>query len=96
MSSFKSLAQVSAQIQSGLYYLDPTESDYNAEKSDTFIIYEQDGDVLYRYLKDKKCFYQNSPAYKNKRVKRKISDLVPFTSEEQFTWTMNWNNYPKH
>lgn len=95
MSSFKSLEEVSTQVQGAQCYLDPAESDYNADKSDTFIIYDQDGDVLYRYLKDKKCFYQNSPAYKNKRVKRNIHDLVPFTSEEQFTWTMNWNNPSK-
>ena len=92
MSCFKNIAQVSAQIQHIPCYLDPAESDYQANKSDTFIIYGQDGDILYSYLKDRKCFYQYSPVYKDKRAKRNIENLTIFTSANQFAWTMNWNN----
>lgn len=89
-SCFKSLSEVLNDIYGKKCYLDPSESDLSAKKQDSFIIYDEDGDVLYRYLKDKKCFYKNSPAYQNNRPKRNVKNLMHFTNDDKFNWALLW------
>lgn len=90
--SVKSLEEVCSEIEGTACYIDPQESDPYASSAESFIIYDADGDVLYRWLKDQKCFFKNSPAFKDKREKRNISELSIFTSEEQFQWSTVWNS----
>jgi len=86
-SCFKSLEEVCSELDLIESYIDPNESNLEANNPDKFIIYDVDGDVLYRWIKSQKRFFKNSPAFKEKRPKRNISELSPFTKEEQFQWS---------
>lgn len=92
--SFKSLEEVCSEIEEKECYIDPQESNPLASIAESFIIYGADGDVLYRWIKEQNCFFKNSPAFKDKRVKRNVSELSPFTSEEQFQWSTVWGLPP--
>ncbi|WP_213797686.1 hypothetical protein [Klebsiella aerogenes] len=87
MSAYKSISQVQQAISNIKCFIDPNESSINESNIDSFIIYDIDGDVIYRYLKDKKCFFENSPAFKHKRAKRDTSQLTLFDAGLQFQWS---------
>lgn len=91
---YKSVEEVCSELDSIKSYIDPNESDPGASNPDKFIIYGSDGDVLYRWIKSKKRFFKNVPALKKTRTPRKISELSPFTKEEQFQWSTNFGLSP--
>ena len=87
---YKSVEEVCSELDSIKSYIDPNESSLEASNPDKFIIYGFDGDVLYRWIKSKKLFFKNVPALKKTRTPRKISELSPYTKEEQFQWSTNF------
>ncbi|WP_414454283.1 hypothetical protein [Enterobacter roggenkampii] len=85
--SFLSIAQVRQAIRNIVCYIDPNESKTHTHDIDSFIIYDASGDVLYRYMKNMKCFYENSPAFKAKRTPRNVAELTIFDAGAQFQWS---------
>jgi len=86
-SYYKSVEEVCSELDSIKSYIDPSESNLEANNPDKFIIYGFDGDVLYRWIKSKQRFFKNVPALKKTRTPRNISELSPFTKEKQFQWS---------